>query len=91
MLKSPISANATAPERRGRGDAERRQHAAGRHRRADLGDEGGEVRGQEAELVAAGEKAEEDQDEARIAHRPGDDRRPCARAAAVDAARAPAP
>ncbi|MFO4986963.1 alpha-hydroxy-acid oxidizing protein, partial [Salmonella enterica subsp. enterica serovar 1,4,[5],12:i:-] len=45
------------PERRGRGDAEPRQQAPGRDRGADLGDEGGEMRGDEAELVAAGEEA----------------------------------
>ena len=74
MLASPITAIATAPERRGRGDPEPREHAVRRDRRADLGDEGREVRGDEAELVAAGEEADEDQEERRIADRPADDR-----------------
>ena len=61
--------NGKRTERGGGGDAEPREHPAGVDRAADLGDEGGEMRGDEAELIAAGEEAEKDEDEARVPHR----------------------
>jgi hypothetical protein len=54
-------------QRRGRGDAETVEHRSGLDRAADLGDEGREMRGDEAQLVAAGKEAHEDQRVGRIA------------------------
>ena len=48
-------------KRRGGGDADVVQHAARKDRAAHLGHEGREMGGDEGKLVAAGEKAEEDQ------------------------------
>jgi hypothetical protein len=73
MLKKADHRDGRGAERRGRGDAEPREHPAGIDRPAHLGHEGREMRGDEAELVAAGEEAHEDQRVGRVAEGAGQD------------------